>query len=106
MRKAPRLVVLDAREIEPRRVERRRRERAVTRGQHLARPSRLVPALADRDQRAHEVTDHVVQESVRSELEDDVSAAALDRDRRDVPHRRSRLALARAERAEIVLALE
>ena len=58
---------------------------------------------ADRDERADQVADHVVQEGIRGKFEADERAVmGHARDMKGF-HRRLRLALGGAERAEIVL---
>ena len=72
--------------------------------EHLAQPAGGAGAAADRDERAHDVAHHVVQEGVGLEVEAPVVAQARDLDAAHVLHGRQRLAHRGAEAAEIVLA--
>ena len=60
--------------------------------------------MADRNQAAHDVADHVVQEGVGLELEAPVGAAAADGDALHGLDRAERLAGGGAEAGEVVLA--
>ena len=103
-RQFPSGVVFRAGEMEPVRRERRRRARAVAAGEELADPRGRVLARADVHQRADDVADHVMEERIGGEIEADVLAGRRDRDGRQRPGRRLRLALRRAERGKVVRA--
>jgi hypothetical protein len=65
-----------------------------------------VQALADLDQAAHDVADHVVQEGVGLEIEAPVGAALLDDDGGELLDGRQGLAQAGAKGGEVVFTLQ
>ena len=93
-----------------RRSRARRPRRSARRVRAAATPARPASQPASRrppptaHQRAHQVAHHVVQEGVGLEVEAPVVAPPVDVDRMQRLHRRRRLALGRAEGAEVVLA--
>jgi hypothetical protein len=97
-------VVLRAQEIQAGGRESGRREGAVAFRQQSGHGLRRLAAVADGDQRPHQVAHHVMQERVGLEVEAPVVADAGDVDAAHFLDRRQRLASRRAERAEVSLA--
>jgi hypothetical protein len=61
-------------------------------------------AFAYVNQGSHQIAHHVVQKSVGAKIEQEINAMPFYVDCMQRAHRRSRLALARSERTEIMLA--
>ena len=76
----------------------------VARVELLARARGRRAPLPDRQQQADDVAHHVVQERIGGDVDREPIAAARHPQRVQPPHRRARLALGGAKRAEVVLA--
>src|SRR5437764_574520 len=72
----------------------------------LLRPRGRSIAFADPDQQPGDVAHHVMQKRIRGRLDHHPVAAALDGELLHAPNRRLRLALRRAECAEVMLAAQ
>ena len=105
-RQAPQRVVFYRREVKAGGSKRGRGSVAIAALQHFAQPFGRLAPVADLDQAADEVAHHVVQECIGSELEHAAVAATGYVSAGALLHRRVRLALGGAKRAEVVDAEE
>src|SRR6185503_11318060 len=82
----------------------RSRVTSVSREKNLPYPLGRMLALADVDERADDIADHVVQERIRADDEIDLVIVLFHGQRMDRSHWRLGLAFGRAESGEIMLA--
>jgi hypothetical protein len=101
-RQAPCRVIFYRREIQAVGRERGRRAVAIARVEHLAQPRAAATAFADLHQASHDVSHHVMQKRIGGELEQDELTETGNSSAAQILHRRERLTLGGAKRAEVM----